>query len=114
MIKQDQAAKESLPLYTTKTIEAVRNILMKAASKWQLPGYTIMGKTGTARLLTKGKYDEKRNIFTFAGIVEKGNYKRIIITCLKETTQKNAYASTTTAPLFSEIVKKMIIHDKVM
>jgi cell division protein FtsI (penicillin-binding protein 3) len=114
LIKSENKNKQNPSLYHPNTILNMREILKKTAAKWQIPGFTIMGKTGTARLLTQGKYDPGRLIFTFAGIVEQDKYKRIIVTCLKETTQKNPFASTTAAPLFEKLVRKMIIHDKLV
>ena len=38
---------------------------MKAQlNKARIKGYSIIGKTGTARLITNGKYDAHRHIFT--------------------------------------------------
>lgn len=122
LIKQEHSIaynRANKPLYSPAALESIREILHKnmvvgSGAKGNIPGYTIMGKTGTARLLTNGKYDTRRHIFTFAGIIEKGSYKRIVITFIKETTQKNAYASTTAVPLFENIAQKMLIHDKVI
>lgn len=117
---QEQIIKEKI--YNPENIAKIKLILEntvlenydKIAKNAILKNYKVMGKTGTARLLTNGKYDKNRHIFTFAGIVQKGNYKRIIITFIKETTQKNPYASTIAVPLFEEVVNKMLIHDKIV
>jgi cell division protein FtsI (penicillin-binding protein 3) len=107
------------PLYHPETITAVREILTKTitqgtAKRAKIDGYTVLGKTGTAELLSNGVYDRRRNIFTFAGLIEKENYKRIVITFIKETDQKHASASTITAPLFERIAQKMLIHEKII
>jgi cell division protein FtsI (penicillin-binding protein 3) len=99
------------PLYKIETIRTIRDILSRAVLTY-LPGYTVLGKTGTARLITNGKYDPQRHIFTFMGLIEKDSYRRIIITFIKETTQKGAYASTTAMPLFKKVAQQMLIHDK--
>lgn len=113
-------AQDSVPaparLYTEQTVQALKEILCKTVTQGTarhaaIDGYTVYGKTGTARLLTDGKYDPHRHIFTFMGALEKDQYKRIIITCIKETTQKNAYASTTAVPLFKSIAQQLIVHD---
>lgn len=106
-------------LYSKEAIDKIKIILEKtitegAAQNAKLSGYTVMGKTGTARLITDGKYDPHRHIFTFVAIVQKGAYKRIVVTFLKETTQKNPYASTVAAPLFEHVAHKMLIHDKIL
>lgn len=105
-------------IYSEKAVESLREILKRTAENKfsfnNVAGLQILGKTGTARMLTNGLYDTKKHLFTYIGIIEKGTYKRIIITCLKETSQKNAYASTTAAPLFEDIAHKMLIHDKIV
>lgn len=101
------------PLYKPETIEMLKKILTQTA-KVVIPNCEVMGKTGTARLLTNGTYDPNRHIFTYAGIVKKNNYQRIIITFLKETSIKGLMASTTALPLFEQVAHKMLIHDKII
>lgn len=103
---------ESKQLFNTQAIEETKNILANT-SKVKIPGCRVIGKTGTARLITNGKYDPNRHIFTYAGIIEKGNYKRIIITFIKET-NPDGMASTTAMPLFEKVAHKMLIHDKII
>jgi cell division protein FtsI (penicillin-binding protein 3) len=107
------------PLYNQQTITCLKDILRKTVSESIINqathnGYRIMGKTGTARLLTDGKYDSKRLLCTFAAILQKDDYKRIIITCIKEAKIKNAYGATIAAPLCEHITQKMLIHDKII
>jgi cell division protein FtsI (penicillin-binding protein 3) len=72
-----------------------------------------LGKTGTAMLLDEtGHYDPDHSIYTFAGIVELGEYKRVIIIFIKESAQKNIYASSVSVPLIARVAHKMLIHDK--
>lgn len=113
---------KSGPLYKQETIDTLKEILRREKSeaiinklnKESENNYIIRGKTGTARLLTNGKYDPNRTIYTFAGMLEKGDYKRIIITFIKEIKDnRNVYASTVALPLFEQIAHKLIIHDKV-
>jgi cell division protein FtsI (penicillin-binding protein 3) len=106
-------------LYRQKTIEQLREMLKKAvtqgtARRAKIDGYETLGKTGTACILVDGKYSMDRNIFTFAGLVERGNYKRVIVTFVREVPKKDATASTVTVPLFERIAKKMLIHDKII
>jgi cell division protein FtsI (penicillin-binding protein 3) len=116
---------ERLPcIYSQETITAMREMLTRTivqgtAYRAQVKGCAIqvLGKTGTAHLLkrdSKGKnvYDHANNIFTFVGLLEKDNYKRIIVTFIKESKNKNLYASTTAAPLFQRIAEKILIKDR--
>lgn len=111
--------KSSEPLYPQEVMEQLREILTKTitagtAHKAQIKGYTVLGKTGTANLLVDGKYCGDKNIFTFAGIVEKGSYKRVIVTFIKEASKKDIYASSVAVPLFEHIAEKMLIHERML
>lgn len=110
---------EKKRLYSQKAIEDIKIILHKTTQegsgrKAHIKGYNIMTKTGSANLLIDGIYDHNKSIFTCAGIVEKGDYKRVIVTFIKEPQCKQVYASTVAAPLFEQVAQKMLIHDKIL
>ncbi|MBN1549046.1 penicillin-binding protein 2 [Candidatus Babeliales bacterium] len=107
------------PLYSEETLAAVRDILERTTMKGtarraRIKGYNVIGKTGTANLVVDGTYSSDHNIFTFSGIVEKGNYRRIIVTFVKDAGIKNLRATRTAVPLFEKVAEKMLIHDKVL
>ncbi|TET35717.1 penicillin-binding protein 2 [Candidatus Dependentiae bacterium] len=106
-------------LYQPKTITTIKDILRKTTKygtgwRFQLKGYDIMSKTGTANLLENGTYNQNKNIFTCASIIEKGPYKRVIVSYIKETQTPNAHADTVAVPLQKRIAEKMIIHERVI
>jgi cell division protein FtsI (penicillin-binding protein 3) len=100
-------------IYLSKTIDELKNILESIGSKYStgLKDFRIMGKTGTARAVENGKYSNKKHIYSFGGIVEKGDYKRVIITFVKEPEKSGWWASQITAPLFNKVAEKMILND---
>ena len=49
-----------------------------------------------------------------AGIIEKNDYQRVLITFIKESSRKNILASTVAAPLFERITQTMLIHDRIL
>lgn len=107
------------PLYSEHALTQIKDILRKtvdqgASRKARINGYTVMGKTGTARLITNGLYDPRRHIFSFMAIVEKGSYKRVVVVCVKETTKKGYLAARVAVPLFERVAHKMLIHDKII
>jgi len=109
----------SSPLYKTETIHSLKEILRNTtlrgtARRAAIKGYDIMSKTGTANLLEDGKYTGKKNIYTCAGIIEKDNYRRVIVTSIKESPRQNLYASQVSAPLLERIAEKVLIHDKIL
>lgn len=119
LLKGNLHTRSSQPLYSAKTIATLKKILedtvlQGTAKKAHVKGYKVMSKTGTANLLVNGQYDRTRNIYTCAGIVQKGSYQRVIVTFVKECPQKNMYASSVAAPLFERVAEKTLIHDKIM
>lgn len=121
-------------VYSSKTINIMRDIINlnhEGSTSWhgRIPGYTVLGKTGSAYLITNGLYDTTRSIYTFAGIVETDRpgsdkaetnktdgdeYKRIIVTFIREPrpTGHKVYAATVAVPLFKRIAQSMLVHDK--
>ncbi|MFA6066351.1 MAG: penicillin-binding protein 2 [Candidatus Babeliaceae bacterium] len=120
ILLHDPIKKSLHPIYSDNTITTMRTILTNTinhgtAYKAKIDGYTIMGKTGTANLLDDtGEYNKHRNIFTFICNIEKGTYKRVIGTFIKEIPQKNVFASTTAVPLGERVAHTMLIHDKII
>ncbi len=100
-------------IYPNDVIDQVKDILEVIGNRYSkgLEGYRIMGKTGTARSVKDGQYSKKHHVYSFGGIVEKGDYKRVIITFIKEPKGAGWWASQITAPLFNRVAEKMIIHD---
>ena len=106
-------------LYDQQPITIIKEILEKTtkegtARKAAVRGYRVMSKTGTANMLVDGHYVEDKNLFTCAGIVEKGAYKRVIVTFIKQCEQPDLYASGVTAPLFERIATTTLIHEKII
>ncbi len=119
LLKSDKKPEPEGPLYSKKALTELKDILQKTVSKGasrkaRINGYKVMGKTGTARLITNGRYDPRRHIFSFMAIVEKGSYKRVIVVFIKETTKRGYLASQIAVPLFERVAHKMLIHDKII
>lgn len=106
-------------LYKPDSIKDIKTILEQTtlhgtAHRAKMQGYKVMTKTGTANILENGVYNSKRNIYSCAGIIEKDGYQRVIVTFVKETNLKNAYAATVAVPLYEKVAQKMVIHDKIL
>ena len=117
LVKNQPIPPEQPALYSPQTIETFRTILQNVirhgtAHRAALPGFTVMGKTGSANLVVDGMYTPDHSIFTFACIIEKGSYKRVIVTFIKEVNKNGIFASTVAVPLSERIAHKMIIHDQ--
>ena len=91
-----------------------KTTLYGTARRAAIKGYRVMSKTGTANMLIDGKYDTEKNIYTCAGIVEKDDYQRVIVTFIKQAQRKNIYAATVAVPLFEAVAERMLINDKII
>ena len=106
-------------IYPAELIGTIKDILRRTtqygtARKAQVHGCTVMSKTGTANMLINGVYVPTKNRYTCAGIVEKGNYQRIIVTFIQEAERGDLFAATVTAPLFEEIAERMLMHEQMV
>lgn len=97
--------------YSTTTTQQIKSIMEKVCERYQIGSIRVMGKTGTARCVKDGKYSNKHHLFTFGGILEKGNYRRVIVTFIKEPEKASLWASETAFPLFLRIAEGLVIHD---
>lgn len=108
-----------VPLFSDTARNTIKDILEQTtlrgtARRAKIKGYRVMTKTGTACMLIDGKYSREKNIYSCAGIIEKDNYQRVIVTFIKQAEQKDLYASTVAVPLFETVAERMLIHDKII
>lgn len=105
-------------IYSDAARNTIKEILEKTtlygtARRARIKGYRVMSKTGTANMLIDGLYNPDKHLYTCAGIIEKDNYQRVIVTFVKEVQRKNVFASTVAVPLFESVAERMLIHDKI-
>ncbi|MBM3886370.1 penicillin-binding protein 2, partial [Candidatus Dependentiae bacterium] len=74
--KPSQTTKQ---LYASKNLEEITSILEKVGERYPIKGFKLKGKTGTARMVVDGHYSTKQHIYTFAGFVEKDDYRRVVV-----------------------------------
>lgn len=115
----DKLTHQTTQLYAPHTMHIIQDILEQAtkigtAKRAAIKGYRVICKTGTANIVENGHYNSAKNIFTCAGIVQKNNYKRVIVVFIKEAALKNLYASSVAVPLFERIAEKVLIHDQIV
>ena len=100
-----------IKLYDDKVLSQMREILLGIGNLHPVRGCTVFGKTGTARCAAPGGYSNKEHIYTFAGILEKGDYKRVIVTFVNRPQKAHMWASEVAAPLFQRVAERMLIYE---
>ncbi|MBZ2208824.1 peptidoglycan D,D-transpeptidase FtsI family protein [Massilia soli] len=73
------------------------------ASKAQVPGYRVGGKTGTAQKLINGRYSHNRNIGSFVGIAPMSNPRFIIAVMLDDVSGVYRTGGWVAAPTFAAL-----------
>jgi cell division protein FtsI (penicillin-binding protein 3) len=111
IVLQERRLGSKIKLYTDDTLAQVRQILKSIGDRHTIKGFDVFGKTGTARCAIPGGYSDKEHVYTFAGIVEKGDYKRVIVTFINRPQKAHMWASESAAPLFQRVAERMIIYE---
>lgn len=104
-------SKKGKKLYKASTIEHMKTIMMRVCEKCPIPGYTVMGKTGTARCVKNGRYSNKHHLYSFAGIIEKDQRRHVIVTFIKEPEKSGMWASAVAMPIFSRVAQSIAVHE---
>lgn len=92
-----------------KTARQVRMMLESVvgpegtASKAQVPGYRVGGKTGTAQKLINGRYSNNRNVGSFVGIAPMSNPRFIIAVMLDDVSGVYRTGGWVAAPTFAAL-----------
>lgn len=102
---------DRIKIYDEKTINTVRLILKGIGDLHPVNGCLVMGKTGTARCAGKHGYSQTEHVYTFVGILEKGDYKRVIVTFINRPQRAHLWASEVAAPLFQRVAERMLMLD---
>ena len=80
------------------------------ATKAQIPGFRIGGKTGTAEKYINGKYSKKKFISSFAAIFPIDNPRYVCIISVDSPLYGYHWGNETAAPIVKEIFQRLIIN----
>jgi cell division protein FtsI (penicillin-binding protein 3) len=108
---QPQAVRRVLSKKTALTVKAImKTVTTKGGTgvNAALDGYTVCGKTGTARKLDKsGTYSNNRHMASFVGFTPADNPKLAILVVIDEPKGKY-YGGTVAAPVFRRIAREAL------
>lgn len=97
-------------VFSPQTVQTVREMLESVtmtggtATKAQVPGYRVGGKTGTALKIEGGRYT-KRYVSSFVGFAPVSNPRLVVAVMIDEPSAGSYYAGTVAAPLFSRVME---------
>lgn len=103
--------KQLKKVFSGKTAKTMNDLLIQAVSGgeskyFNLKGYVIAGKTGTAEIPVNGKYDPNKTNTTFVGYLAESKRFSMIVK-LNEPTS-SIYAAETAAPLWMQITDDLV------
>lgn len=113
LIKQEKPVTPATRLYKQKTIDNIKMILDRGTKMCSFPNVQVKGKTGTVQCVKDGHYSKTAHRYTYAGIVEHNEYRRVVVTFIQEPSKASLWASEVAAPLFKSVTEHMIVHDLV-
>ena len=107
----DVIGKQILSPKTAKTMSQMLETVTQAggtATKGQVPGYRIAGKTGTAYKLVNGQYAENLYISSFVGYGPASNPRYIVAVTLDEPSAGKYFGGDVSAPVFSNVMSQAL------
>jgi cell division protein FtsI (penicillin-binding protein 3) len=97
-----------VPVLRPQTAQAVRRMLELAASEEgtaagaRVPGYQVAGKTGTARKLRDGRYEDAY-VASFVGFAPASDAHVVIAVMIDDPRGGRYYGADVAAPVFSQV-----------
>ena len=96
-----------------ETALTINDMLVKAVENgesrfYNLRNYTIAGKTGTAQIAEKGRYDSSLTNSTFVGYLPKD--PKFLLLVKLEKPRASIYAAETAVPMFMDITRELVAY----
>jgi cell division protein FtsI (penicillin-binding protein 3) len=113
LLKTDQMA-SGVPVFTEKTAAQVRQMLQMAAGpggtgqKAQTIGYSVGGKSGTARKQVGKSYASNKYRAWFTGMAPIDKPRIVVAVMIDEPSNGAYYGGVVAAPVFSEVVQQTL------
>lgn len=78
------------------------------AKRARVPGYTVAGKTGTARMIGDNGYNRAQHRALFVGMAPADNPRIVTLVVVDAPTKGSYYGGTVAAPVFSKIMSSAL------
>lgn len=107
-VRQPRVIRRVLKPETSKTVIDIlsHSIGKESTNKANLPGYQIVGKTGTAQIPIPGGYDPKWTIASFAGFFPADDPQYVILVKIDRPT-KSPWGSQVASPIFAAVAQQI-------
>ena len=107
----DVIGKQIISAKTAKTMSRMLETVTEVggtATKGQVPGYRVAGKTGTAHKLLNGQYAEHLYVSSFVGYGPALNPRYIIAVLIDEPGAGKHFGGDVSAPVFSNVMSQAL------
>jgi len=107
----DVIGKQILSVKTARTMAQMLETVTQTggtATKAQVPGYRIAGKTGTAYKLVNGQYADNLYLSSFVGFGPVSNPRYIIAVTIDEPGAGKHYGGDVSAPVFANVLSQAL------
>lgn len=99
----------SVQVYSPQVTQLMRAMLTAAAGPdgaklAQVQGYSVAGKSGTARKIINGQYSKTKYRGSFVGFAPAANPRIVVAVSIDEPSRDGYYGGRVAAPVFSDIV----------
>lgn len=103
----------SVQVYSPEVTRLIRSMLEAAAGpdgarRAQVQGYSVAGKSGTARKIVDGKYSKHKYRGSFVGFAPAKNPRIVVAVSIDEPRRDGYYGGRVAAPVFSDIVSSSL------
>ena len=107
--KQPHGDQVLTPAVTKETVDMLESVVRPGgtATRAQIKGYRVAGKTGTVRLLGPHGYEKDHHIALFVGMAPVSNPQFVVSVVIRDP-KKNYYGGYLAAPVFSQIISNAL------
>ena len=100
-------------IYSSEVADQLKQILASVvtngtAKKAAIQGYSVAGKTGTARKMGKSGYEDTRHLAFFAGMAPVDRPRLVCVVLINEPKVENSGGGATAAPVFSRVMQNAL------
>ena len=109
--EQPPAAEQIFSLQNAQSVVAMMELVTAregTAFTAAIPDYRVAGKTGTARVVGEGGYDDQRHLAWFAGMAPATDPQIVMVVMVNEASAGLSGGGSVAAPIFSRVAQRSL------